>query len=121
MLTTWLRDTLDRVMVGFAGEGRSVRLWVAGGVFVALACITIGLVSPTQAANPPKTQPPARTSTMTDDFKGKTEQYWKEHLTPEQFEVLRHKGTERAGTGEYAHTKTPGIYRCAGCGQELFS
>jgi len=50
----------------------------------------------------------------------KTEEEWKKELTPEQYHILREKGTERAFTGEYAHTKTPGKYRCAACGQELF-
>ena len=51
----------------------------------------------------------------------KTEAEWQRKLTPEQYHVLREKGTERAFTGEYAHTKDKGIYRCAACGQELFS
>ena len=51
----------------------------------------------------------------------KTEEEWKKELTPEQYHVLREKGTERAFTGEYAHTKDPGTYKCAACGQELFS
>ena len=50
----------------------------------------------------------------------KTEEEWKKELTPEQYHILREKGTERAFTGEYAHTKTPGMYKCAACGQELF-
>lgn len=50
----------------------------------------------------------------------KTEDEWKAQLTPEQFHVLRQKGTERAFTGEYAKTKEPGIYTCSGCGQPLF-
>ena len=50
----------------------------------------------------------------------KTEEEWKKELTPEQYHILREKGTERAFTGEYAHTKTPGKYKCAACGQELF-
>jgi len=50
----------------------------------------------------------------------KSEEEWRRELTPEQYHILREKGTERAFTGEYAHTKTPGVYRCAACGQQLF-
>lgn len=51
----------------------------------------------------------------------KTEAEWKEKLTPEQYQVLRQGGTERAFTGEYWDTKSEGVYRCAGCGEKLFS
>src|ERR1041385_6133129 len=50
----------------------------------------------------------------------KSDAEWRSELTPEQYHVLREKGTERAFTGEYAHTKTPGSYVCVGCGKELF-
>jgi len=50
----------------------------------------------------------------------KTEQEWREELSPEQYRVLRDKGTERAFTGAYHDTKEPGVYRCAGCGSEVF-
>ncbi len=50
-----------------------------------------------------------------------TEEEWRKRLTPEQFEVLRNKGTERAFTGTYASSKEPGLYRCAGCHAPLFS
>jgi peptide-methionine (R)-S-oxide reductase len=51
----------------------------------------------------------------------KTEQQWREQLTPQQYEVLRRKGTERPFTGAYVHSKADGMYRCAACGAELFS
>lgn len=50
----------------------------------------------------------------------KSEDEWKKQLTAEQFYVLRKKGTEQAGTGKYAYSHEHGIYRCAGCGLELF-
>ncbi len=51
----------------------------------------------------------------------KTDAEWKELLTPEQYQVARKKGTERAFTGEYWNTKTQGTYRCICCGTALFS
>jgi peptide-methionine (R)-S-oxide reductase len=50
----------------------------------------------------------------------KTNEEWRRELTPEQYRVLREKGTERAFSGEYDHTFEDGVYRCAGCGAELF-
>jgi peptide-methionine (R)-S-oxide reductase len=51
----------------------------------------------------------------------KSDAEWRKELTPEQYAVLREKGTERAFTGEYDHTFKPGTYACAACGNELFT
>jgi len=56
-----------------------------------------------------------------DDKVVKTDAEWRDALTPEQYHVLRGKGTERAFTGRYWDAQAPGVYRCAGCGQELFA
>lgn len=63
---------------------------------------------------------------MTNDPKGsrptdRTDQEWKERLNPEEYRITRKKGTERAFTGQYWDSKTPGIYRCVCCGAPLFS
>ena len=50
----------------------------------------------------------------------KTEAEWKQELTPEQYHVLREKGTERPFTGKYWNAKDNGTYVCAACGNELF-
>ncbi len=51
----------------------------------------------------------------------KSEQEWKQLLNPEQYHVTRQHGTERAFSGEYCDSKEKGVYRCVGCGAELFS
>ncbi len=58
---------------------------------------------------------------MTDDMKTKPDSYWKEKLTPEQYRVVREKGTEAPFTGEHVDNHAEGMYRCVACGQELFS
>jgi peptide-methionine (R)-S-oxide reductase len=50
----------------------------------------------------------------------KSEQEWREELTPDRYQVLRNKGTEPAFTGELLDVHDPGTFRCAGCGAELF-
>lgn len=51
----------------------------------------------------------------------KTEEEWQKDLTPEQYEILRKSGTERPFTGKYWNNHEKGVYKCAACGQELFS
>jgi len=52
---------------------------------------------------------------------GKTDAEWQAQLTPEQFRIARKKGTERAFTGQYWDSHTPGTYVCVCCGEPLFS
>ena len=54
------------------------------------------------------------------DKVSKTEEGWREQLSPEEFEVCRNKGTEAPFSGKYWDCKEKGIYRCTGCGNELF-
>jgi len=51
----------------------------------------------------------------------KTDQEWRQQLTPEQYYITREKGTERPFTGAYYHNKAKGTYNCVACGAELFS
>ena len=57
---------------------------------------------------------------MATDQIQKTDEQWREELTPEQYDVLRKGSTERAFPGKYWDVKQDGVYRCAGCGAELF-
>ncbi len=65
-----------------------------------------------------KTSPVLNTE---NPFRKKTQEEWKNELTPLQYDVLRKKGTERAFTGEFWNNHEEGTYYCAGCHQELFS
>ncbi len=83
-------------------------------IFTAIASVAIATLMSSQQ---PATQP---APTMSDKIE-KPDAEWKKLLTPEQYYVLREKGTERAGTGEYADNHDHGIYKCAACAKELFS
>jgi peptide-methionine (R)-S-oxide reductase len=58
---------------------------------------------------------------MSSDLRNMPESYWKEKLTPEEYHVLRQKGTERAFTGSLYNNHDTGMYECGACGQALFS
>lgn len=51
----------------------------------------------------------------------KSDEQWRAELTPEQYRIVRQKGTERPFTGEYYHNQEAGLYRCVACGNPLFS
>ncbi len=73
-----------------------------------------------------QTQPAAKTSSknqvnMNNNEIPVSEEEWKKKLSPEQYYILREKGTERAFTGKFYLTMDEGVYKCAGCGTELFT
>jgi peptide-methionine (R)-S-oxide reductase len=119
-------DTPDKVSP-LAGPRSNPR---SGAVLAAILALLGGLA---WGLRHEWTRPPANdslaTSRLPNSSEGptfmpkitKTDAQWKAQLTSEQYEVARHKGTERAFTGEYWNTKEPGIYRCVCCGAELFS
>ena len=86
------------------------------GLLVALVALAAG-ASPNAAAGPRSGSPAAQKGIQKIV---KTEDQWKKDLTPEQFHVLREKGTERAFTGKYWDNHAKGVYKCAACGLELF-
>ena len=104
----------------------------SGASWGGLGCVGISLLAVVAAAqNSPVTERtqamqraaeknPAIAGRLPDDQIPKTDAEWRQRLTPEQFEIARKKGTERAFTGKYWNTKTPGTYRCICCGEPLF-
>lgn len=63
----------------------------------------------------------SKDQTAAEVAREKSEAEWRASLSEEEYQILRCAATERAFTGEYVDTKTPGTYRCRGCGQPLFS
>ena len=102
---------------------RRVLLW---GVLLLVAAIGIatggfGLQpEPVEAASKLKVYSVEKGKYIMSDQVVKSREEWKKILTPEQFHVLREKGTERAFSGKYATNHDHGVYRCAGCGLDLF-
>lgn len=75
----------------------------------------------TNTAKPDKHEPLINTKKPMETNYTKTEEEWKKELTPEQYYILREKGTERPGTGKYNMHFEKGVYKCAACGYELFN
>ena len=81
-------------------------------------CLPLGC---SQSTAPGYNQHPGQEGQVMPDKVIKTDEEWRQLLTPEQYEVTRRKGTEPPFTGKYYEFKEDGIYRCVGCGNELFS
>ena len=115
------RDFL-RVMGAAAGLAVGTRLT---GILGGRLAVSVGLGVPADAAD---RIAPAQTKVYSVE-KGtyimtqtvvKTKEEWKKVLTPEQYHILREKGTERAFTGKYDKHHEHGVYRCAACGLDLY-
>lgn len=104
--------------------GKSLRTTVlVGTVVLASDCVVSAQQSSTTrspAMDQAAEKNPAMNGRLPDNEIPKTDAEWQKRLTPEQFEIARKKGTERAFTGKYWNTKTPGTYRCICCGEPLF-
>ncbi|HBS29515.1 MAG TPA: peptide-methionine (R)-S-oxide reductase [Phycisphaerales bacterium] len=102
---------------------------VIAGVLALAGCERSSTVEPQSSSRPGAALPAPRsaassTQELPVDPNAKvnlTDEQWRQRLTAEQFAILRKKGTERAFTGKYWDTTTPGAYTCAGCGLVLFT
>lgn len=84
-----------------------------------IGALAVALIAQQTAQNP-KPQQPQEAPKVSKPKVSKTDAEWRKSLTPEQYEILRKKGTERAFTGKYWNHKEDGSYLCAGCRTELF-
>jgi len=98
--------------------GAALAAWAGG---LALGRVLGGGRPKAFAAETPRITPGNGESGEMSERIVRTEEEWRRILTPEEFYVLRKKGTERAFTGKYHDFKGKGTYVCAGCGNELFS
>jgi len=95
---------------------KNATLWAVA--LIAILGAALWAVGPVTAAAQTKNK---QTAKPTKKYKvSMSEQEWKKKLDPEQYRILREKGTERAFTGKYHDNHEAGIYKCAGCGQTLF-
>jgi peptide-methionine (R)-S-oxide reductase len=96
--------------------------WWAGLLVIPLVALAAGTGA--KSPSPPKASeaaPAASAPSAAPEKVTQTEEQWRKQLTPEQFHILREKGTERAFSGKYWDNHEAGVYRCAACGQILFS
>lgn len=89
-------------------------------IVLAAAVASVAIAGVPFALRAPRPIMPSERTSMTPRKVNKTEEEWKQQLTPEQFFVARKKGTERSFTGEYWDCHAEGTYHCACCGAELF-
>jgi peptide-methionine (R)-S-oxide reductase len=86
-----------------------------------ISCATVDKPQDKPAPRAEEAKPMTTTEKPTTTAKVvKTDEEWKKLLTPQQYDVLRHAGTERAFTGPYWDDHSPGVFVCAGCGEVLF-
>ena len=85
-----------------------------------IALVVVALATTAWAKTPNRSTGKMNTS-QTPEHVVKSDAEWKKELSPDQYRVLRQKGTETAFTGKYWNNHEKGIYRCAGCGYDLFS
>jgi len=94
---------------------------ILAGILVSIGTVHLGSAERvSRVADPPKTSK-GLTMDQTQDWGKKPDSWWKQHLSPEQYDILRKAGTERAFSGRYWSEHEAGVYVCAGCGQTLFA
>jgi peptide-methionine (R)-S-oxide reductase len=115
--------TMKQIRRGVLGTAIALSLSLAGCTEeTASEGSDMGDPAPAVFADETKEQPVTEQNEAEHQFEVvKSEEEWRRELTPEEYRIMREKGTERAFTGKYWNTKTPGKYICAACGQVLYT